>query len=277
MITLVPKGGLGNRINAICSAMVYCRQKQRKLKIMWFTDPGLNCSYKELFSLNPAFKNVTIQNGNLLDMIYRDQPRKRNLRLPDYFSKYFYDKCIYWYKGFEVKNNKEPYDDELEKYRKILLVICGPFWESTDMWNCIVPAPAIIEKAKKIRGALPKNTIGIHIRRTDNIHIIKCSPTYLFIDKIKEELAADPEAHFFLASDSMEEKDKLTKMFGSHITTPAIDADRNSKDGIFQGFVEMNVLARCTKIYAGHSTFAEVAANLGHIPFIKLEKGINNE
>jgi len=84
--TLIPVGGLGNRFEAISSILCFCREKGRNLEIIWFKDRGLNCNFDKLFSIDPKIENVTIRNAKASDFILRDNPRRRNLRIPRLFE-----------------------------------------------------------------------------------------------------------------------------------------------------------------------------------------------
>ena len=93
--TLVSIGGLGNRINAICSVIVYCQQQNKTLKILWFKDQGLNCPVTELMSIDPKLTNVQMYDAKFQDFILRDRPRKKNFYIPKPFQYFLFDRRIY--------------------------------------------------------------------------------------------------------------------------------------------------------------------------------------
>ena len=49
--------------------------------------------------------------------------------------------------------------------------------------------------------------------------------------------------NFYLASDSVEEKEQLVSMFGDRIITSWNIVERNTKEGIIDAFVEMSIHA----------------------------------
>ena len=51
-LTLVPIGGLGNRMLAITSAINYCLRKDFNLKIVWFRDWGMGANFHDLFNIS---------------------------------------------------------------------------------------------------------------------------------------------------------------------------------------------------------------------------------
>ena len=48
-LTLIPVGGLANRMRTINSVIEFCNGDNRDLSIIWFLDHGLNCSFYDLF------------------------------------------------------------------------------------------------------------------------------------------------------------------------------------------------------------------------------------
>lgn len=124
--TLVPFGGLGNRLHAIASAIEYCQEKDIFLKILWFKDHGLNCDVKNLFAIAPQIRNVSLIDNKWHDLLLRDNPRRRNFHIPRFFEKRLYDKCIYCYDNdFHVNNPDPELDDSLDGYDTIYMVSCG--------------------------------------------------------------------------------------------------------------------------------------------------------
>ena len=273
--TLVPIGGLGNRIYAICSAIVFCKQENKSLEIIWFKDHGCNCSVKELFSIAPQIKNVTLRDAKFSDLILRDNPRRRNLWIPKFFQQFMYDRRIYTEEAYTVHAG---YPDltfgELSEYKHLFMVSFFKFWESDDMWYAICNMPQIEDKVNTIiQKWVEKDVYGVHVRRTDNYEAIEFSPTNLYIEKMKECLAVNPNLLFYLATDSNEVKQELAKLFGDRIITSNEVYSRNTKDGIINAFVELNVLSRTKKILASsNSSFSNLAHLLHQIEIDIIQK-----
>jgi hypothetical protein len=259
--TLVPYGGLGNRINAICSAIVFCQEHSKSLRIIWFRDQGLNCPSEDLFSLSPMLKDVTIREATFSDYIMRDRPRKRNLWIPLIFQPFLFDRRIYDKEASEVFSQKtKPNFGSLEKYKHVFMAGYSKLWISPDMWSYIIPNKDIISKVDKVTSEFGDSTIGLHIRRSDNIIAINQSPTQLFIEKMEQEIELNKDVRFYLASDSTNEKKKLKELFGDKIITLENDTNRNTKKGIIDAFTEILILSRTKKIYgSAQSSFSELA------------------
>lgn len=262
-MTLVPVGGLGNRILAISSTLAYCQAKQIQLQILWFKDHGLNCDYDKLFSIHPEIKNVEIRNATCRDLLLRDNPRRRNFWIPRFFETLNYDKRIYYYENrFQISDSNPEKDKSLDGYNHIFMVTCYKYWDFESPLRWLVLNDDIRRKVEERKQLFGSDMVGVHIRRTDNTHAIKYSPTSLFIEKMKEEVERNPSVKFYLSSDSNEEKNNLKTLFDYRIVTTSFEVVRNSEAGIIEAFVEMNVLASTRKIYAGNSTFSMAAVLL---------------
>jgi len=268
-MTLVPVGGLGNRIGAIGSALCFCQEKHRNLEIIWFKDQGLNCDFDKLFFIDPKIKNVTIRNAKAFDFILRDNPRKRNLWIPRLFEKHLYNKCIY--ADLVMQNEQPAYDEQFDSSPRIYMVSCGVYWKCPNMYQWIRLCNTVEEKVKQVTDSFPANTIGIHIRRTDNAASIKYSPTRLFVEVINKEIENDNNVKFYVASDSIKEKEYLISLYGDRIITSMEETARNTEEGIINAFVEMNILSRTNKLYGGYSSYAQISAALSDVNFTQLD------
>jgi len=74
------------------------------------------------------------------------------------------------------------------------------------LFDAFVPLPALQARIDHICESFTSHTVGIHIRRTDNIDAINGSLTELFVQRMREELQLYPETKFYVASDSRLEK-----------------------------------------------------------------------
>lgn len=87
-------------------------------------------------------------------------------------------------------------------------------------------------------------TIGMHIRRTDHAFSIAHSPTALFLQAAEIELKQHPDMKLFPATDNEAVKREFIEMFGSHVLTSGVEADRNSREGLVDGLAELWTLSR---------------------------------
>lgn len=120
-MTLVPIGGLANRMLAITSAIHFCLQHKVQLRIVWFRDWGMGADFHDLFELAPDMGNVEVIDAKWYHYIY-DRPRKRNLWLP-----YLYQKFAFGYRAYENLIYKDGISIHLCNYLggwKLALILC---------------------------------------------------------------------------------------------------------------------------------------------------------
>jgi hypothetical protein len=116
-------------------------------------------------------------------------------------------------------------------------------------------------------------TIGMHIRRTDNIDSIRRSPLELFIEAARQELAEHTDLTIFLATDSEEVKTVMRSEFAGRVVTSDHEASRDSVAGIREGLADMWTLSRTQRIYgSAGSSFSVMAARVGGVPLHILER-----
>lgn len=263
-IVLIPNGGLANRMRAVNSMVEFTKAEKIKLRIIWISNAELNAPYSALFKPLPH-AHVTLSEGGAIASLLYNSPRKSNLYLSDLTTRLLFDKRLFWR---DVKTAKEK--GQLEQILKTSGKI---FIESNyDFGDYTGKLPANFTPCDEIAGNVSRfigrhfapRTIGIHIRRTDNVQSIARSPLAFFTDAIRKELAADPETRFFVASDDATEKAVLRETFGEKVITRDIECRRNKKEGIIRAAEDLYLLSHTARIYGSYySSFSEMAAALG--------------
>ncbi|WP_456087491.1 hypothetical protein [Parabacteroides sp.] len=201
-----------------------------------------------------------------------------NIWLPYIYQKHAFDKRILDKDVYKVVSSKElPDFGDLEMYEHIYMVNYWRFWTHPEMWSVIKINSSIQKEVDYLCSQLKMGRkVGIHFRGTDNIYS-KDIPIEYFVKKINEEIEKYGEnISFYLASDEIKVKEYLKNRFENHITMMNKPVCRNSKQGIVDAFIEMNVLSRMDKIYASaRSSFSELAHLFTNNEFEEL-KNINN-
>lgn len=265
-LTLVPIGGLGNRMLAITSSINYCLRKDFNLKILWFRDWGMGANFQDLFNISDSLNNVKVIDAKWYHYIY-DRPRKRNLWLPGIIQRCLFDNLIYEKRIYD-NGGSGPIPKWLDESVNPYLVYWGEIPGYECLFDMLEPSKPNLQKIDERISCLKKGkTIGVHIRRTDNIVSIKNSPLSLFIKKMEKEIDKDPDIMFYLASDSEKEKNTLVKHFGERIFTVNNKVERGSVDGIVEALVELYSLASTIKILGSKgSSYSILASRLKGIP-----------
>lgn len=265
-ITLVPVGGLANRMKAIDAAYHLAKDCQSRLRVIWFKDQGLNCRFDQLF-LHPLDPIITIREAQSNDLLLEDRPRKKNFFIPWLPEHIKYDACIYEQEATQLFYNNFDYA-AWANGRKVYLASCVYFYPQPEekLFKLFKPTIALQQQIEERCARFNSNTIGIHIRRTDNIASITQSPTDLFVQRMQQAIDKQPDTTFYLATDSEEEKRTLKQTFGERLTTSQQVAERNSLKGMQEALVELYTLSRTARIIGSmQSSYSETAAQIGQI------------
>lgn len=265
-ITLVPVGGLANRMKAIDAAYHLAKTCQSQLRVIWFKDQGLNCRFEQLFQY-PTDSIINIREACSSDLLLEDRPRKKNFFIPWLPEHLKYDACIYERQATQLFYNHFDYA-AWAKNRRVYLASCVYFHPQPmeKLFKLFQPIDSLQQEIAKRCADFNEHTIGIHIRRTDNIASITQSPTELFIKQMEEIVEHQSDTTFYLATDSEEEKQKLKQVFGERISMSGHAAERNSLQGMQDALVELYTLSRTSRIIGSmQSSYSETAAQIGRI------------
>ena len=276
-ITLVPVGGLANRMKAMDAAYHLAKSCQSQLRVIWFKDQGLNCRFDQLFQ-HPTDSIITIREATFCDLLLEDRPRKKNFFLPWLPEHLKYDACIYEQQATILLYDHFDYA-AWAKNRRVYLASCVYFHPQPKekLFKLFQPIDSLQQEIAKRCADFNEHTTGIHIRRTDNIASITQSPTELFIKQMEEIVEHQPDTTFYLATDSEEEKQTLRQAFGERISMSGHAAERNSLQGMQDALVELYTLSRTSRIIGSmQSSYSETAAQIGRIQceFINKEEGV---
>lgn len=276
-LTLVPEGGLGNRMKAIASAYALCKANNWKLRVIWFRDKGLNARFSDIFEPVTGESFFNIREANLTDKLINALPRPHNLRITPYIQRIIYDKCLYANDIMDLVKARYDFSKLLEdKMPHSVYITC--YRNFGNFPSCLYaklfhPCERVMNMVNSNTKQFSSYTIGMHIRRTDHSVSIKNSPTYLFMNKAKEELESHPDLKIFLATDSEDVKHEFQEQFGTRIITASAQASRNSTDGILGGLTDMWTLSKTQLIYGSiGSTFSQLASLIGGIPLTNLKQ-----
>lgn len=263
-LTLVPSGGLANRMRAVVSAYDLCRQTGSTLRVVWFRDWALNAPFHSIFEpIN--LPGITLRDARGMDFLLYDRARRRNLWLPKLPQRLIFDRKIdEWtvtprkMRGFdfvEWQRGHKCYMSCYQEFGDCPAALYGQLFK---------PVKPVRDAVEAYKARFSPYTIGMHIRRTDNAASIAQSPTRLFVEAGQRELASHPDLRIYLATDNEQVKDELRQAFGSRIVTPEAKAARSSVDGIRGGLVDMYALAATRVIYgSADSSFSPAAQRIG--------------
>lgn len=266
-IYLVPYGGLANRVRAINATLELAKANDIPLTIIWFKSFELNAPFTSIFKM-PLYDKLRVKEAVFFDRFIYRSPRRHTLWLPFITAPILFDRCIYSSEFVKLRNEGK-LEDIIKSSGKVLIESCYDFGNyAPSLSDNFIPANEIIlDIGSYIKSNFAERTIGVHIRRTDNLLSIERSPLDLFIDAMHREVEICSDTKFYLATDDKATKKHLKDIFGDKILSIETDCNRNSEEGIKEAVKEMWLLSRTEKIYGSfYSSFSEIAAKVGNIP-----------
>ncbi|MEI6696159.1 MAG: hypothetical protein WCO13_08830 [Bacteroidota bacterium] len=273
VILLEPHGGLANRMRVIVSGLWLAGKLNKKIKLIWNLNSDLNCSFEELFEAIPNIECIEKKKALFMFRSTFQKPLLKRLII----------KCINVlvsgkYVVFEDRTVKMIMNKEIDivalgKSNKTLyFMTCEEFGDNHSEYKYFIPKPDIQQKIDRQCNQFNSKTIGVHIRRTDHEIAIKLSPTELFIQRINEDLAKDPEINYFLSTDDAATEIQFKMLFGDKIMCTEKEFSQNSSYAIKNALVDFYCLANTNKIYgSSSSSFSYIAARINGIKIENLK------
>ncbi len=249
-----PCGGLCNRMRTVAGAASLAKKLGKELVIIWTRDASLNAYFRDLFSCPTGWRVIECSLSSLkykfLYHLFKDGLHYKILA----------DKWIY--KNARGKEY-ETWRHLVENQNLYLLASVDILYDGD--YRSFVVKEGLLNSLNTI--CCNKNTIGIHIRRTDNSMSVKCSPTSLFLERAHRELEENPNVFFYLATDDPAEEKKFVKEFSDRILLyHKHSLDRNNPLAVKDALIDLYNLSCCKKIFASYfSSFSDVAALWGGV------------
>lgn len=279
-LTIVPQSGLCNRMRAIASAYNLAKTSSRKLKVIWKVNKNLGADYYDLFLPSNCFKVETLfpNDSKKLSKKLRSYKYQPVSQYQKWIQEYFFDLILTSLPPNSGDNKTSTYLEEKIKAKRSVLIYSNlPFYQKHNLdFSLFNLIPKLSEQVEEIVSKFTVNTIGIHIRRTDNIKSIKYSPLEEFNKAIEKEINDNPKVNFFLATDCKETTSALIDRFSDRIFTRNNNLSRESIQGIQDAAIDLYALSRTTKILGSYwSSFSRTASRIGGIPRITITNDPN--
>ena len=255
-----PIGGLCNRMRVIVGAASLANKLNRRLVVIWTQDSTLNARFDELFESIP-YKVIETKLASLYQRLiwhYLVDIRKYKVLNDAWIASEARGKDYNLWKS-KIENVNILINTNLD------ILFDGDYSIFRVKKNLLMNMNNVVTN---------NNTIGVHIRRTDNVNALKYSPTDLFVEKIKEELYQNSDICIYLATDDPNEEKKFISEFGNKIIIyKKHSLDRNNPIAIKDAVLDLYNLSHCRKIYGSYySSFSDTAALWTGIEKIELKK-----
>lgn len=246
----------------MASAIALARAVDQPLVVYWLKNRYLNCSFERLFEPIEGVRVIDVETSPLKALVS-----------PDSLS-------------YRFKTLREPIDlflgnEQIEKYRaegtdlasmvagarRTVVITYYRFLEGADSLDDFRPRADIQDEVDRTTaGRKAAESIGVHIRGTDNTEALEKSPVTSFIARMEREVGRDSETRFFLATDDPVTERTIKQRFGDRVLTRPKVFARDKAAGVRDALVDLLILSRCRLILGSHwSSFTEVAAEIGGV------------
>lgn len=270
MIIVEARGGLCNRMRTICSVIEGKREFGGTWIVLWKRYPDLNSYFSDLFE---KINGLEVIDYDSLYDIKKSKIKNYTLRLISSLFKYIPGFYYISELGSEKMCQQGTIRAFLKKHRFVYIETTQNFL-SNNNYSIFKPVDPILSAVYQYSNVIGDNTIGVHIRRTDNVWSIEKSPTQLFIEMMNKEIVQNFNVNFYLSTDDKDVENELKYLFKDRIITyEKAQINRDTQEGIKDAAIDLYNLSKCTKIYGSYmSSFSDVAAYISNIEKIIITK-----
>lgn len=259
-ITVVPGGGLCNRMVTLDSALALGRVLDRPVHVLWKLGRALNCRFHRLFEPLPGVARVShVHNNQMLGMFsLRLRQKLADLRGADT-----------WWRDeiYGLRQDPTALLERARRSRELRIRADTRFFADGPLFAGFRPAPALAARIASAAHDL-SDAVGVHVRRTDHADAIRLSPLTAFVEALHDELRRAPGTRIFASTDDPEVLRVLRAEFGDALRhNPPTAFDRLDPRAIENAVVDLWCLASCRLLFGSHgSTFSKTAWQLKGIP-----------
>lgn len=268
-LVIFPTSGLCNRIEALESAFELAEQMNYRLIILW-DHVTVPCSFEKLFEVKSSISYQVIDIGGNATPENNDSGTHRVSwqSIKHFLLLRMYKRTVQIVMPYSYSKKVTYSAEKLREYKSAFIEACSYLTEIKEIRH-IAFCRRYYAKCDEMLSLYPKSKIiGVHIRRGDHLEATKNSPTELFLGKIKEQIAREPDCHFYIATDDCNTVDRIKECAGDHITVQIGKSyERFSLKGQEEAVIDLLALSRTGKIWGSSgSTFSSMAATIGNIP-----------
>lgn len=263
MIRVIPTGGLGNRMRAIASGVAIAQHYDIPIEVYWNIRDGLHAEFTELFK-PVVLDNVAIRTNRswLCNIEFRKEYLVRYPLLWLNNKKVIFNHDIY------REGDKNIFQIIGDKVTGDIMLVSGcAMCRDYDMKSLFIPSDEIQHAIDKTVSKFSDDTIGVHIRRTDNKESIECSPLDAFYRMMDNEIEKNSNVRFYLATDDNSTKSDMQNKYSDRLITQFDKTERNSLAGMKFAVNDLYCLSKTKKIIGSvYSSYSSIASELGQIP-----------
>lgn len=264
-IMIEPCAGLGNRLLALTSAYELSKKLDKELLVIWKREIGCAIAAKDLFEMSVPVAEISemgMKHG-VIEHLRSNQAKKKYRESADVFIECDEIADAKTAGGFAAVEEMIAAHDTC--YVKSYTNLCEITAES---FSFLKPALEVLKRGEAVFARIGKNTVGVHIRRTDHVESTSHSPLTAFVERMKAE---PDDTRFYVTTDDAATIQELETYFPKERLIVYEDKvlDRDSKTGIQDALVDMLCLSKCRKILGSYqSTFSLIPSIMGQTELV---------
>ncbi|QQR87475.1 MAG: hypothetical protein IPJ76_04410 [Flavobacteriales bacterium] len=243
------------------SAMVLGKMLHRPVQVLWAPEPGLAARFHDLFEPVPGVRmsdHLGIAASALLRWGRHPMLRSAWRRLTG--------GAYYHFDMHEELVKDIGMDGAGLAHGPVRIANVSRFFGTAPRYAQFLPVARLRQRIEEVADRFTNTTIGVHIRRTDNVESIAVSTDERFVAHMLAAVEADPATTFYLASDSHASKRSMLDRFGDRVVTDMRPTERGTLAGMEEAVVQLYALARTRKVLGSYwSSFSHTAAHIGGI------------
>lgn len=267
-LTLVPLGGLCNRLRALLSVRYLADNAPAiQVSVEWADNAECGARFEQLFQLT-SIETKQLKIGSR--SWYHAPDCRWNLHLPGLLRRMHYDaQWVNFHSSLTIDNLVQQAQRHRRLYISTGYALCPT---PPDGLRRLQPTLRLRQCIESLTAHFDEHTIGLHIRRTDNAKSIAHSGDDLFRNAIREAIARDERANFYLATDDNTLKNQLVEEFSGRIAVQQCHGTRATLQGMEEAVIDLYSLARTNRLIGSFwSSYTDTAAELGNIPLTILK------
>lgn len=262
-IIVIPFAGLGNRMRVIASCVQIAKRDNRTLWMVWPKNAALGSDITDIFeSIGVDYYVPPRWVHNILTFVYRHGAIIKYPKIYKLLSKAFFTSTIF---DNDMNYKNQPKMEIKSDDKTILVANCFAFGEKQNY--------ELFKFTEDIRTAfereymkISKPYIGVHIRRTDHVNLIKLSPLENYLNQINKCIQTNNKQKFYLATDDEKIRKYITELYGKRFYSSNHLLERVSKEGVYGAVIELLVLSKSYKIICSKiSSYSDTAILIGDI------------
>lgn len=247
-VVIVPTQGFCNRLRVLASAHILAQQLNTKMYVLWNKEDCCNCEWDDIFLT--TFDTVSLEEVSKVPHLFN----------PGVHTNTVLQTCkdLTVYKYIVVIGGHE--------FKLPHMSVVSFLQHKMDFYRALRFVPEITERVNAFttdKGFESEKVVGIHFRdfvprfdTADQYNFAEASPVEKFVQLVKRVSDAQPDARFFVSSNTTRAYEAIAKVVapGRAFCFENKDERRDAAQGIVHAVCDLLALSRCAYVIGTYSS-----------------------